>query len=83
MVALAVKAEAYTEAVTFVAAAEIMREVTGVVASPSEIEQLQQFRLECRAALGAPAYAAAVNAGDGVSGESATGVALRWLATVA
>ena len=82
LVALAVKTADHREAATFVGAAEMLRELTGVVADPGEIEHLRASCRECRATLGAPAYAAAVDAGRGLSADSAIGGALAWLARV-
>ena len=82
MVALAVKNADHAEAAMLIGTAAMLRELTGVVASPSEIEHLQASCQDCQAALGAPAYAKAVNAGRGLSAESAMGAALDWLAKV-
>ncbi len=83
MIALAVKTGNHTVTATLFGAAEALRQPAGVVAAPDERERLQVLCEQSLAAMGAPAYALAVDAGRKLSTEGAIDTTLAWLASVA
>jgi len=83
MVALAVKLGAYVEAARLWGAAGALRGITGSRATPAEVEQHGEYRAQCCAAIGEPAYAAAEAAGRAMSSDAAIDTGLNWLAKVA
>jgi tetratricopeptide (TPR) repeat protein len=83
MVGLAIEVAAYERAALFHGACQRLREITGVIATPSESESSAQRRERCRAALGEAAYSSAEAAGRGQSPESVIADGLAWLEKVA
>ena len=82
MIALAVKVAACEKAAAFRGAGENLRELTGVLATPSEAEQSEGYRSECRVALGDAAFAASEVAGRALSTESIIAIGLEWLDSI-
>jgi predicted ATPase/class 3 adenylate cyclase/Tfp pilus assembly protein PilF len=83
MVSLAIELAACERAALFQGAGQKLRDLTGVLATPSESERSDRRRSRCRAALGDAAYAAAESAGRSESPESVIGAGLAWLEAVA
>jgi tetratricopeptide (TPR) repeat protein len=83
MVGLAIKVRAFEKAVVFRGACQRLREITGVLATPAEIEQSERYSAECLGALGDAAFAAAGSAGGSLSIESVISTGLEWLETIA
>jgi hypothetical protein len=83
MIGLAIKVRAFEKAAVFRGACQRLREITGILPTPSEIEQSEQYSSECRTALGDAAFAAAESAGRALSIESIIGIGLEWLGTIA
>ncbi len=83
MAVLAVKMGAYVEAAVFWGAADALRGITGVQATPAEVEQYRRYCAQCRAEIGEPAYVAAEAVGRAMSMDSAVDAGLNWLAKVA
>ncbi|MEO8302973.1 MAG: tetratricopeptide repeat protein [Betaproteobacteria bacterium] len=83
MVGLAIEVAAHERAGHFQGACQRLREITGVLATPSESESSDRRGSRCRVALGEAAYSAAEAIGRGQSPESVIGNGLAWLETVA
>lgn len=80
---LAAKVAVWEKVALFYGACQHLRDMTGVLATPWEMEQYGQYCADCRAALGDAAFAAGESAGRASSTESVITLALAWLFPIA
>jgi hypothetical protein len=82
MVGLAVEVGACDRAAAFRGACQTLRELTGVLATPSEAAESEGYCARCRAALGDSTFAAREAVGRALPIESAIAMGLEWLESV-
>jgi predicted ATPase/class 3 adenylate cyclase len=83
MIGLAVGVDACDKAATFRGACQNLRQLTGVLPTPSEAEEYEQHRLKCHALIGEAVFQAGEAAGRAMSTESIISLGLDWLESIA